>query len=239
MTVVEKILSLIEEARVAKALTNDQARVASVGLALEGDEAMLACRLIAQGSDPASLDYIDTGEVSAKVALAHKEGPGVFKADDPDRLDYLSLCALSADESQDTGGVRGRFYGFMHAMEILGMDERWRENVMEGLGRLELKKIMSLPYVTNQVNGVVMRIYTTDRGFAAAVWDEKDPQLVAAVLGHFNGEPYLAIGIPPYPPTLAEQGIKVDKLHAPRFGIVENPDEVGRVIKETGLGPVV
>jgi hypothetical protein len=233
---VQQIKDLIEEARQAKELSNDQARVASVALNLEENDAMLACRLVCQGADPASLDYIDTGDVDELVMEAHKNGPGVYKADDPNRLDYLALCALSADESKGTTGVRGRFHGFLRAMQVLGMeDPQLREDVMEGLGKRELEKIQNLPYVTNQVLGTVMRIYTTDRGFAQAAWAG---QSVAAVLGTgHDGKPYLALGAPPYCPTLKEQGIEVDKDLYPRFGIVSNPDEVGRVMRETDLTP--
>jgi hypothetical protein len=235
---VRKILDLIEEARVAEDLGNDQARTASVALGLEGHDAMLACRLIAQGSDPASLDYLDTGEVDPKIMLAHREGPGIYEssADRWLRRDYLALCALSADESQGTGTMRERFWGFYEAMKRLTYeDEVFREAAMDRLGQVELSKIMALPYKWAKVGGVAMRVYTSDRGFAAAVWDEEDPQTVAAVLGIWNGEPYLAVGAPPYHQTLAEQGIKVDKVKTPRLGIIEDPDEVARVIKETEL----
>ena len=69
---VGEILSLIEKARKAGLVGDDQARVASVALDLEGNDALLACRLIAQGADPASLDYLDTGEIAPKVMDAHR-----------------------------------------------------------------------------------------------------------------------------------------------------------------------
>lgn len=231
---VTNILNLIEEARTTGKLGNDQARTASVALGLEGNDALLACRLIAQGSDPASLDYLDTGDVSPKIMEAHRNGPGVFEADDPLLNDYLALCALSADESQGAHeSVRGRFFGFFRAMlRLEHPDEAFKTAAMEQLGRAERERILGLSYSVATVGGRSMRVYQSDRGFAAAAWDGES---CAAVLGVYDGKPYLSVGAPPYQPTLKEQGVKVDKALYPRFGIVESETEVSRVIEETGL----
>jgi hypothetical protein len=231
---VAKIRHLIEEARAAGALGNDQARAASVALGLEGNDALLACRLIAQGPDPASLDYLDTGEVAPKIMDAHRSGPGVFKGDDPELNDYLALCAMSCDESQGAlDSVRGRFYGFFRAMQRMeNPDEEFKAAAMEQLGRAERERIQGLSYSVATVGGRSMRVYQSDRGFAAAAWDGES---CAAVLGTYDGKPYLSIGAPPYCETLEDQGVKVDKALSPRFGIVESEAEVARVVEETGL----
>jgi hypothetical protein len=231
---VTKILALIEEARKSEQIGNDQARAASVALTLEGNEALLACRLVAQGADPASLDYLDTGEIAPEIMEAHRKGPGVFKQGDPRINDYLALCAMSDDESQGAGdSVRGRFFSFFRAMVRLeNPDEEFKAAAMEQLGRAERERIDNLSFSVATVGGRSMRVYQTDRGFAAAAWDGES---CAAALGVCDGKPYLSIGIPPYHPTLADQGIRVDKEHSPRFGILENEDEVARVIEETGL----
>ena len=96
----------------------------------------------------------------------------------------------------------------------------------------ELKSIMDIPFSTAVVGGVTMRVYDSDRGFAAAVWDTSDPQDVAAVMC----DTHLMVGCPPYKPTLEEQGIAVDKPLYPRFGIVQDPAEVKRIKAE--LNPV-
>lgn len=230
---VTKIVALIEEARRNEEIGNDQARAASVALTLEGHDALLACRLIAQGSDPASLDYLDTGEVNPKIMDAHRNGPGIYEIGDPDLIDYLALCALSADESQGTGSVRDRFWGFLRSVQRLAHDDtEFLEAAMTELSRRELEKIQNLPYSVATVAGRSMRVYQSDLGFAAAAWAGES---CAAVLGTYNGVPYISIGAPPYQPTLEEQGVKVEKAISERFGIVESEAEVARVIEETGL----
>jgi hypothetical protein len=231
--VVARIVGLIEQARATRQLGNDQARAASVVLALEGDDAMLANRLISQGADPASLDYIDTGEVTPKIRQAHRNGPGVYEPGDPERMDYLALCALSADESQGTGTVRERLWVFFEAMRRLNHeDPEFQAAAMAELGRRELAKIENLPYSVATVGGRSMRVYVTDRGFAAAAWDG---ECCAAVLGRDENGPYLAVGAPPYANTLAELGVEIDKAISDRFGIVTDESAVTAVVKETGL----
>jgi hypothetical protein len=231
--VVARIVGLIEQARATRQLGNDQARAASVALTLEGDDAMLANRLISQGADPASLDYLETGEVTPKIRQAHFNGPGAFEADDPARMDYLALCALSADESQGTGTVREKFWGFFEAMRRLNYsDLDFQEAAMAELARRELDKIENLPYSVATVAGRSMRVYVTDRGFAAAAWDG---ECCAAVLGRDESGPYLAVGSPPYANTLEELGVEIDKEISPRFGIVTDGAKVASVVEETGL----
>lgn len=221
----QEILEAIEEARLAEELTNDQARAASVCLGLEGDEAMLACRLM-QGADPASLDYLDTGAVSSMIQRAHRDGPAVYTRDDPELLDYLALCALSADESREST-LRTRVLGLARAMRILNeSDGEFRDAALVAMGAKEMEKIEALPYKELTVHGTPMRVYNSDRGFVAAAWAGEQ---VAATLGSYNGEPYLAVGAPPQAPTLEEQGVPVDKTISPRFGIISEPNEVARV----------
>jgi hypothetical protein len=176
---------MIEDARQKKLLTNDQARAASVALGLEGDEAMLASRLMSGGADPASLQYLERGSVSEKVALAHYAGPGVFTADDPEREDYLGLCALSADESQRVS-LRERVNHYVESLSI-------PIDVLPDLARDELASIMSLPFSTvtlkdiggdNHLGEVSLRVYKSDRGFANAYWSG-----VAYAAVYFDGEP--------------------------------------------------
>lgn len=231
---VKKILSMIEEARLDGELGNDQARAASVALELEGNEAMLACRLIAQGADPASLDYLDAGDVDPKLMAAHRNGPGVYEVDDPKLLDYMALCALSEDESQQDGStLRGRFWRFFHALQRLNHpDEEFREAALDHLGAQELTRIRNLPYTVATVGGRSMRVYTSDRGFAAATWDG---EACAATFGHYDGKPYFAVGAPPESPPLSDLGVEVDKPLSPRFGIVEDEAKVAAIREEAGL----
>jgi len=217
---VAEILGLIEQARANNEIGNDQARAASVALQLQGDDALLACRVIAQDSDPASLDYLDTGSIAPKIMDAHLGGPGVFKADDPDLDDYLALCALSSDESRSgKGTLRGRMWGFFYAMTRLSNpDDDFREAALKQLAREELSRIRSLKYRTGVVGGQSMRIYNSDRGFAAAAWDGES---VSAVQSEDSNGAFLAVGAPPYCPPLSDQGVTVDKAISPYFGIVK------------------
>lgn len=221
---VRRALALIEEARSVGELGNDQARAASVALRLSGDEAMLACRVVAQGADPASLDYLDVGEVSGGIAAAHRSGPSVFDVNDPALVDYLALCALSADEAAK-GTVRSRVLGFARAVAVLALDNR--EPLLEAMGRAEREKIRALKYREAEVAGVWMRVYTTDRGFAAASWDGCP---LAAVLGdHEVSGPYVAVGAPHWAPDLEDQGVRGLRWLSPKFGILDAAEAVAKV----------
>ena len=213
----QHILDAIEAARRSGALCNEAARLASVALGLEGEDAMLANRLISQGADPASIEYLATGKVSPHIALAHVQGPGSLVGEE--REDWLFLAALSADESKGST-LRDRVLGFGAAVIGLGMDaERRAAKVAK-----KEAEIASLPFKVASVGGREMRVYTADLGFAAAYW-EGEP--CAAVLGEFNGEPYLAVGSNGTP--LADLGVTVGKPLAPCFGIIEDPEVVATV----------
>jgi hypothetical protein len=184
----EQILDLIEASRIAGHLSNDQARAASMALVLEGHEAMLAARMLGNGGDPASVEYLATGEVSELVARAHLEGPGVYT--DPYAQEtghYLLLCSQSEDESAPTPTLRGRITravagaGLISAGQQLGQrlagaglismaaDERDLPTVV-GLITGEREKIRWLPSATMTIQGVETRLYASDRGFANAYW---------------------------------------------------------------------
>jgi hypothetical protein len=210
----QDILNAIEAARRAGTLSNDAARAASVALGLTGDDAMLAVRILAQGSDPASIEYLATGAVSAPIALAHRNGPGSLTGADRDR--WLNLAGLSVDESKGST-LRSRVLGMVEALNALPTG---------GFERIARKReeIASLPFKMGTVGGREMRVYQTDLGFAAAYWAGEP---CAAVLGVYNGVPYLAVGSNGTP--LASLGVTVGKPIAPCFGIIEDPAAVAAV----------
>lgn len=214
----QNILAAIESARRAGTLSNDAARAASIALTLKGDDAMLAARIVAQGADPASIEYLATGEVSPAVALAHRNGPGPLTGEDRER--WLALAALSADESQEST-LRARVIGLaegVHRFRTMGADER------KALADGKRREIGALSSKLGTVGGREMRVYSSDLGFAAAYWDGEP---CAAVLGSYNGAPYLAVGSNGTP--LADLGVTVGKPLAPCFGIVEDPAAVAAV----------
>jgi len=226
----EELNAEIELSRSAEKITSDQARAASMCLLMEGDDAMLANRVLSQGSDPASLEYLLKGTISSNVRAAHYEGPGVFGPGCPEREHYLTLCAVSADESQNTGDLRGRVLQFADALLTLGgikddsdlVDDHEQEAVVNTIGAEELKKIMDLKHVLVSVDGVSMRSYTTDRGFAQAYWEGEH---YACVLGEHPIEgPFIAVGTDArrYGKKLEEIGIKVNKKITDFFGIISD-----------------
>ena len=214
---VQDIIQSIEDARKGGLLGNDAARAATVALGLTGNDAMLACRIIAQGADPASIEYLATGKVSDAIALAHRNGPGSLTG--KDRQHWLNLAGLSADESKDST-LRDRFRGLANAIRIYRDDPR---AMMVG-GIIMEGKINGLPFTMQTIGGREMRLYTADLGFAAAYW-QGEP--CAAVLSSYNGKPYIAVGSNGTP--LADLGVTVNKTLAPCFGIIEDAAEVARV----------
>jgi len=175
----------IEADREAGLITNDQAQAATIALSLTENEAMLACRLLGGGADPASLQYLEKGEVDDLVALAHHAGPGIYlEGNNPERETYLALCALSADESKSST-LRERVLHYGDTLHVMGSD---REQMFE-LAALEYEKIMALPYETKVVDGITLRIYRSDRGFANAYWSGCN---YAAVYFE-GGDPYLYV----------------------------------------------
>jgi hypothetical protein len=225
---IQNILDSIEAARLAGRLNNDAARAASIALGLEGDDAMLANRLIAQGSDPASLEYVAKGAVSPHIAHAHRNGPGSLEGEE--RRSWLLLAALSTDESQGST-LRERLAQFAEALSafhVLSAETHFHNESPEAEKLIHEKdlEIRTLPYVAADVGGRTLRVYKADLGFAAAYWSGAE---VAAVLGTYNGEPYIAVGSNGTP--LEELGITVDKPIAPCFGIIEDPDKVAAIQK--------
>ncbi|HET6494071.1 MAG TPA: hypothetical protein VFH61_01755 [Thermoleophilia bacterium] len=219
---IQNILDAIEAARLAGTLNNDSARAASVALGLEGDDAMLANRLIAQGSDPASLEYVATGSVSAPVAHAHRNGPGSLEGED--RRSWLLLAALSVDESQDST-LRKRTGQFAQAVTFLNEGGLWCGKDSDALIAAKEAEIRQLPHALLPVGGPFLPTYKADLGFAAAYWSGAS---AAAVIGSHNGETYVAVGSNGTP--LVELGITVDKPIAPCFGIIEDAEAVKRIV---------
>jgi hypothetical protein len=214
----QDILDAIESARRAGKINNEAARAASVALTLTGDDAMLANRILAQGADPASIQYLATGSVSPCIALAHKQGPGSLTG--ADRRLWLSLAGLSVDESKSSD-LRDRVLRLAGAIRALREDTQASEDARVAEKERE---IASLPYTLGVVGGREMRVYRGDLGFAAAYWAGEP---CAAVLSTYNGAPYLAVGSNGTP--LADLGVTVGKPIAPCFGIVEDPAAVAAV----------
>jgi len=215
---VQDILAAIEAARRAGTINNDAARAASVALTLTGDDAMLANRIIAQGSDPASIEYLADGEVSAPIALAHRQGPGSLTGEDRER--WLALAALSHDESRESTLSQ-------RVLDLAGAVMTWQRATPENKAVLAegfRNKIAALPFDVRTVGGRQMRVYDADLGFAAAYWDGHS---CAAQRGVYNGAPYVAVGSNGTP--LADLGITVDKPLTPCFGIIEQPEAVAAI----------
>ena len=209
---IKGLTDAIEAARLAGVLSNDAARAASVALTLTGDDAMLAVRVLVQGSDPASLEYVTTGDVSAPIRQAHRQGPGGL-AEGEDRDRWLYLAALSCDESKPTT-LRERVAQFCQAVIDVNDYLPMKRRAIIGAKESEIK---CLPFTTGKVGGREMRVYATDLGFAAAYWEG---EACAAVRCHeADGSSYLAVGANA-PATLEGLGVKVDKTLAPAFGLI-------------------
>ena len=207
---IESIRADIEALRQEKVIGNEAANLASVALELQGDDAILANRLIVQGSDPLSIQLAATGEVSESVRAAHFQGPGSLKGDD--KTEWLALASVSLDESQKTSlSVGEKVKQFLRAVQ-------WFKGASDGEKRraahTEEKKIKALPYRTAKGCHlkVETRIYESDRGFAAAYWSGCEHAAVKSDDG------LLFVGSQDRP--LSEIGIEVDKELSPQFGII-------------------
>jgi len=221
MNLVKNILALIETARELKILTNDQARSASVNLELTGPESMAAGRLASGGADPASLQLFKYGEVDDLVALAHHAGPGVYKADDPERETYLALCALSMDESQGST-LRERVLHYVKVLQIMDNPEQ-----MAALAAIELEKIMACPYMIRDVCGLDLRIYLSDLGFANAYWSGRN---YAAVYFDVE-EPYLYV-CTNGERSISSLGITFDKVLDTNRALILKADRVKQIMED-------
>ncbi|MBI5369977.1 hypothetical protein HZA85_02205 [Candidatus Uhrbacteria bacterium] len=201
------MIKSIEEARRAGHISNESANLASVALGLKGDEALFANRIVSRGSDPASLELARFGSISEPVMRAHQLGPGSLKEDE--REHWLVLSSVSMDENAAADlPPTAKFKQFHDAL-------KWLETATDTEKRAAADKekgaILALPFEQNEVGGVSMRVYESDRGFASAYWSGQE---VAAVR---EGD-LTFVGSQSRP--LAELGITVDKQLSPTFGII-------------------
>lgn len=201
--------ALIEKGRAARLLSNDVAMVLSETLKLSPDDAILANRILCQGSDPFSIQMVYQGSVEPSVRQAHMEGPGKLKG--ADKWEWLKLAALSADDSKaQEFTLTERIRQFAWTQWALEFDpsSKLRQRAEE-----ELEKIMNLPFVLERhaPDAQLMRVYNSDRGFAAAYWAGEE---FAAVRSP-DGTMFIAS----QGRTLKELGILVNKEITPCFGI--------------------
>ena len=162
----KKILDLINAAVAAGELDKNAARAAGIALGFVGDDAMLAVRVLADGADPASLEFLAYGRISDPIRLAHGRGPGSLVGEDRD--EWLLLTAASVDESK-VSTFRERVQGFtagLLRMEAQESDGRVRAADIQA----QAARVAALPYTTETICGRAMRVYGEDLGFAAAYW---------------------------------------------------------------------
>ena len=203
----KEIGQMIEAARKKGLINNESANLASHAIELEGDEAMFANRIISRGSDPASLELALSGKISESTMRAHRSGPGSLKEDEKEP--WLILAAASMDENEKSElPVTEKFKQFHEALNWL---KDAPEEEKKEAANTELQKILSLPFEEGEINGVKMRIYTSDRGFASAYWSGNDFAAVKQGKLTFIGS---------QEKTLDEIGVKVDKQLSPTFGII-------------------
>ena len=249
MDIFDAVSEDLQRALDAGNISQDAATAINEILRLESDgkedEVMLACRLLGGGADPASLAYLNDGRVAdEKIALAHRSGPGLYSVDAPDREAYLTLCALSEDEAQEST-LRSRVIKYAHSLRYLGTISGGKrdERLLAEMATAAEEEYLALNYAPTSMlhPDKVVRVYSSDGGHAAGVWDREDPQTATAVFGIFNGAPYVAIGAPPYADTLEAQGFDPEiasKQKGPRFWIVENTDVLDAIsgaLTEAGL----
>jgi len=203
------VLAQIEELRTEKAVSNEQAALASyvIEKLTDQDEALLANRLVHCGSDPASLQLALDGSVSEPIRRAHAQGPGALA--EGERQDWLLLASQSLGEEGLDMTVHAKVLQFMAAVRFLQTATVGEKaDAVEG----ELAKIKALPYVTQTIGGVAMRHYTSDRGFAAAYWSGESFAAVQQGELTFVGCTGEA--------TLESIGCTVDKPLGPQFGLI-------------------
>jgi len=204
---IENISQEIEEARKNGLIDNETANLVSEALKLKGTEALFANRIISRGSDPASLELALKGEVSEPTMRAHSMGPGALK--DEERESWLVLASASIDENSAADlPPTEKFVQFHQALKWL---ETASDEEKKTAANKELQKILDIPFEDGEVNGVKMRIYSTDRGFASAYWAGEEFAAVKEGGLTFVGSKGK---------TLEEIGVKVDKQLSPTFGII-------------------
>lgn len=231
----QNALDAIERARDEGALCNDAARAASAALRMEGDEAMLANRILSQGADPASLEYVKLGIVSEPIARAHTRGPASLEGEE--RMKWLIYATQSADESKaQHSTLRERVLRFANGIRwlITEPDATQRAAAYDHLNAIKLE-----PKIMAPIGGMVIPVYTRDIGFASAYWSGQDVAAVYCPAGGKDPEsPYLAIGT-----SKAELPESVaaccDKRIAPAFQLVLHDEEliahVGAALAEADL----
>lgn len=204
---IKEIGQKIEEARKNRLIDNETANLVAEALKLEGTEALFANRVISRGSDPASLELALKGEISEPTMRAHSMGPGALK--DDERESWLVLASASIDEhsTADLPPTK-KFEQFHQALKWL---ETASEEEKKNAADKEMQKILGIPFEDGEVNGVKMRIYTSDRGFASAYWSGEEFAAVKEGGLTFVGSKGK---------TLEEIGVKVDKQLSPTFGII-------------------
>ena len=205
--VITEIEEKIEEARKNGLINNESANLASQVINLEGDEALFANRVISRGSDPASLELALNGKISESTMRAHLMGPGSLKEEE--REPWLILAAASIDENKTAElPPTKKFEQFHQALKWL---ETATEEDKKEAANKEFEKILDLPFKEDEINGVKMRIYNSDRGFASAYWSGEEYAAVEEREATFVGSQER---------SLEEIGIKVDKQLSPTFGII-------------------
>ncbi len=205
--IIAEISERIEDARKGGLIDNEVANLVTDSLQLSGEDALFANRVISRGSDPASLELAMTGTVSEATMRAHTLGPGALSEDE--KGSWLVLAAASIDENAKADlPITEKFNQFRKAVNWLetASDEEKKE-----AANAELQKILNLPFKVENIGGVNMQVYTSDRGFASAYWSGKG--YAAVKQGNM-----IFVGSQEKP--LEEIGVKVDKQLSPTFGII-------------------
>jgi len=205
--VIKEISQKIEEARKNHLIDNETANLAIDTLKLEGDEAMFANRVLSRGSDPASLELALNGNISEPTTRAHRMGPGSLKNEEKEPWLVLAAASLDENSAADLPPTE-KFKQFHQALKWL---ETATDEEKKGAANKELQKILNIPFEEGEINGIKMRIYTSDRGFASAYWSGKEFAAVKEGKLTFVGS---------QEKSLEEIGVKVDKQLSPTFGII-------------------
>jgi len=201
-----EIFGKIEDMRKKGLLNNEAANLASDALKLEGNEALLANRLVSRGSDPASIEMALNGNISEPTMRAHTMGPGALNEEE--RKPWLVLAAASIDEHATADlPVSEKFKQFYEALKWM---ETAPQEEKDAAAQKEMEKILAIPFEEGEVRGVKMRVYTSDRGFASAYWSGEEFAAVKQGNLTFVGS---------QGKSLEELGIKVDKQLSSTFGI--------------------
>lgn len=205
--IIKEIKDRIEDARKNRLIDNEVANLVSDALELGGNDALFANRVISRGSDPASLELAMTGTVSDATMRAHNEGPGALTEDEKE--DWLVLAAASIDENAKADlPITEKFNQFRKAVNWL---ENASEEEKKEAAQKELEKILNLPFTMENIGGVDMQVYTSDRGFASAYWSGKEYAAVKQGSMTFIGS---------QEKSLKDIGVEVDKELSPTFGII-------------------